>query len=122
KAADIFIQAVAGQIDVVITGPIGRKGFPDLQVHEALADMAHQAGISRIAWRPKDRGEPEVMVERNPVFARFGALDVALPPLAFLQPTKAGEDALVTAVMDLLPKKGKFGDLFCGSGTFSGPM
>ena len=49
-------------------------------------------------------------------------LEPKLPPLAFLQPTKVGEDALVRAVMGLLPLSGKFADLFSGCGTFSGPM
>jgi 23S rRNA (uracil1939-C5)-methyltransferase len=56
------------------------------------------------------------------MIAKFGALEVALPPLAFLQPTQAGEAALVEAVTELLPASGRFADLFAGSGTFSGPM
>ena len=122
KTADIFLQTVDGQCEVVITGPVGKKGSPDLQVYEAAADLAHQAGLSRISWRPKELREPEVLLEVNPLLARFGVLDVALPPLAFLQPTKAGEDALAGAIMDLLPKTGAFADLFAGCGTFSGPM
>lgn len=62
------------------------------------------------------------MLEVSPLRAKFGALDVALPALAFLQPTTAGEAALVDAVMELLPRAGKFADLFAGCGTFSGPM
>ncbi|MCA0202505.1 MAG: hypothetical protein LCH56_17035, partial [Proteobacteria bacterium] len=54
--------------------------------------------------------------------ARFGILDVPLPPLAFLQPTRAGEDALTAAVMIALPARGTFADLFSGCGTFSGAM
>jgi 23S rRNA (uracil1939-C5)-methyltransferase len=54
--------------------------------------------------------------------ARFGDLDIALPPLAFLQPTQAGEDALVESVMALLPRAGNFADFFSGCGTFTGPM
>jgi 23S rRNA (uracil1939-C5)-methyltransferase len=104
---------------------VGKKGKPDLPVREAIADLAHKADINRISWRGRERGERddiEVMIERHPLMAKFGALDVALPPLAFLQPTEAGEAALVAAVMELLPAHGKFADLFSGSGTFSGPM
>ena len=122
KPADIFIQRVGGAAEVVITGPVGRKGVPDLQVHEAAAEMAHGLGISRIAWRAQDRDSPEVLLEVTPLIARFGVLDVALPPLAFLQPTTAGEDAIVAAVLAALPDKGKFADLFAGCGTFTGPM
>ena len=94
-------------------------------MREAIAELAQKADINRISWRGRERGERddiEVMIERNPLRAKFGALDVALPPLAFLQPTQAGEAALVEAVMELLPASGKFADLFAGSGTFTGPM
>ena len=125
KDADIFVQMVGGRCELAITGPVGKKGKPDLPVREAIAELAHKADINRISWRPRERGERddiEVMIERNPLMAKFGALDVALPPLAFLQPTEAGAAALVDAVMELLPASGKFADLFSGSGTFSGPM
>ena len=122
KTTDVFLQSVRGQTELVITGPIGKKGPQDLQVHEAIAALAQALKLARISWRARDRDEPEVMLEVNPLRARFGALDVNLPPLAFLQPTQAGEDALAAAVMAPLPKKGTFADLFCGSGTFSGPM
>ncbi|HEX4194931.1 MAG TPA: class I SAM-dependent RNA methyltransferase, partial [Stellaceae bacterium] len=125
KDADIFIQMVGGRFELAITGPVGRKGKPDLPVREAIAELALKADINRISWRGRERGERddiEVMIERNRLIAKFGALDVALPPLAFLQPTASGEAALVEAVMELLPASGKFADLFAGSGTFSGPM
>lgn len=122
KIADVFIQTINGSYDVVITGPIGKKGVPDLQVYEALAHLTQTLGVNRVGWRASDREAVEVMLEVHPVYATFGKLDVALPPLAFLQPTKVGEDALVRAVMGLLPLSGKFADLFSGCGTFSGPM
>ena len=122
KPADIFIQIVGEQSEVVITGPVGHKGRPDLQVYEAAAELAHAAKITRIAWRPREHAESEILLEVNPLLAKFGSLTVALPPLAFLQPTKSGEDALVWAMMEALPKKGRFADLFAGCGTFSGAM
>jgi 23S rRNA (uracil1939-C5)-methyltransferase len=122
KTVDVFIQSVDGQCDVVITGPIGPKGTPDLQVYETAATLAHRAGLNRLSWRPRESDTPDVLIEINPVFAAFGTLRVPLPPLAFLQPTKQGEAALVDSVMAALPKGGRFADLFAGSGTFSGPM
>ncbi len=122
KTADIFVQTVGGRFEIVITGPIGKKGKPDLAVHEAIAQLAQVPGINRISWRPREHAVPETMIEVGPLHARFGALDVALPSLAFLQPTEAGERALVAAVMELLPQTGKFADLFSGCGTFTGPM
>ena len=125
KDADIFIQMVGGRFEIAITGAVGKKGKPDLPVREAIAELAQKADINRISWRGKERGERddiEVMIERNRLIAKFGPLDVALPPLTFLQPTAPGEAALVDSVMELLPASGKFADLFSGCGTFSGPM
>lgn len=125
KDADIFIQMVGGRFELAITGPVGKKGKPDLPVREAIAALAHQADINRIAWRARERelrDDIEVMIERSKLIAKFGALEVALPPLAFLQPTQLGEAALLEAVIELLPASGRFADLFAGSGTFSGPM
>jgi 23S rRNA (uracil1939-C5)-methyltransferase len=122
KAADVFVQTVEGRFELVITGPVGKKGKPDLAVREAIVLLARNADINRVSWRGRERDEPEIVVELNPLRARFGTLDIALPPLAFLQPTKPGEEALVGAVMELLPPRGKFADLFAGCGTFAGPM
>ncbi len=122
KGADVFVQVVGSAVDVVITGAVGRKGQPDLHVREAMVDLLHQAGVSRVSWRARERDSIEVMVEKDPLVAHFGKLRVALPPMAFLQPTKEGEIALTESVMECLPPKGKFADLFSGCGTFTGPM
>lgn len=116
--ATVFIQAVAGAFEIVITDPAGC----DASARGAIARLADALAIARLSWRAHLGDAPEVIVERATLRARFGALDVALPPLAFLQPTAAGERALVDAVMAALPPSGRFADLFCGSGTFTGPM
>jgi len=122
KPATAFIQTVGGQFEIVITGPVGERGTPDAAVREAMAALADRLGIDRISWRAHLGDAPAVMIERRPLHARFGALEVALPPLGFQQPTPAGEAALVAAVLEALPAAGRFADLFAGSGTFSGPM
>jgi 23S rRNA (uracil1939-C5)-methyltransferase len=125
KAIDVFVQRVGGKVELALTGAVGKKGKPDLPVREAIAALAHEAKIARVSWRPREKGEREdveVILTIEPLRAQFGALDVALPPLAFLQPTQPGEAALVDAVMELLPASGKFADLYCGCGTFTGPM
>lgn len=122
KPAAAFIQAVNGQFDIVITGPVGKTGKPDVQTREAIAQLARESNVNRISWRANPDDAAEVISEVSPLRARFGGLEVILPPLAFLQPTQAGEDALVDSVMGLLPRTGKFADLFSGCGTFTGPM
>jgi 23S rRNA (uracil1939-C5)-methyltransferase len=122
KPATAFIQTIGGQFEIVVTGPVGRHGMPDAAVHEAMTALADELAIDRLSWRAHLGDAAEVMIERRAPHAHFGALDVALPPLGFLQPTPAGEAALVAAVMDALPPAGHFADLFAGSGTFTGPM
>ncbi len=123
KAVDVFIQvATSGGPEVVITGPVGKSPEPDMEARNAMIAMAHDCGLSRVSWRKGERDQPETMVSRNPLVARFGNLDVFLPAMAFLQPTAGGEKALCDAVMEALPPKGKYADLFSGCGTFTGPM
>lgn len=122
KSTDIFAQKVGSLYDVVITGDIGKKAQPDMETRQIIADMVHKTNIARVSWRGREKDRIETIVERAPLIAKFGALNVALPPAAFLQPTPEGEAALVSAVMAAMPAKGKFADLFSGCGTFTGPM
>jgi 23S rRNA (uracil1939-C5)-methyltransferase len=122
KVTDVFIQAVGQRCDVVVTGPFGKAGKADLEVHEALAELARIPHLARLSWRAREHIAPETMLEVAPLHAAFGLLNVSLPPLAFLQPTEAGEAALVGSVLRLLPSKGNFADLFSGCGTFAGSM
>lgn len=122
KPADIFLQLMGDAIDMVITGPVGRGGEPDDFVQAALENLLAESSLTRISWRSHEK-EPSIsLFSKAPVTAYFGKLKVSLPPAAFLQPTAAGEKALVAAVMAALPVSGHFADLFSGCGTFSGPM
>lgn len=124
RPADVMIQKVGAAVEVVITGPVGQKGAPDLAVREAAAEMAQTLGLARLSWRADVRDTPEILLTLSPVAARFGALAVDLPPGAFLQPSAKGEAALAAAVMEALPETGKgpVADLFAGCGTFAGRM
>ncbi len=122
KAADLFLQLMGGAVDLVITGPVGRKGIPDKEVQDAIRELTESSGVTRVSWRPREADDMKTPETKGPVLAYFGPLQVALPPAAFLQPTRAGEKFLVEAVMAAMPAKGKFADLFSGCGTFSGPL
>lgn len=119
---DIFLQLVGNDVDLVISGYVGKTGEPDLAVEEALEVMLHLTPVSRISWRAAENDPIQVIHTKDDIVAKFGALKVELPPFAFLQPTVEGEQALVKAVLDALPEKGRLADLFSGCGTFSGPM
>ncbi|MBG78111.1 MAG: RNA methyltransferase [Alphaproteobacteria bacterium] len=125
RVIDVFLQVLDGGIDCVITGPVGKdkKGVPDFSVQEACGRMLHETDIARISWRMRERAEPELLLEAHPLFKRAGALQVPVPPLAFLQPSREGEEALAQAVMNAVPEGAKrAADLFAGHGTFTGYM
>ena len=126
--------SVAGALDVLIREPAAL----DMEKREDLARFAADAGIDRLSWqrlepeksRPKrGRGRrrgpmaaPEIIVERGPVAARFGAMNVALPPLAFIQTSAPGEAILCDAVSAAVPQGARVADLFSGAGTFTFPL
>lgn len=123
-SADVFIQLVGDAADVAITGPVGLDGIPDDRVAQIAEELVTLTPIARVSWRADETEAFEMLVERDDdaLGVSFGKLRVRLPPAAFLQPTEAGERALVEAVMEALPEKGHFADFFSGSGTFTGPM
>lgn len=122
-AVDVFVQKASnGAVDMVLVGAVGRRGQPDVGVEQAFAPLLELGQIARLSWRETAGASVEVLAEAQPVLQRFGKLQVSLPPFAFLQPTQAGESALVKAVLAGLPAAGNFVDLFSGCGTFTGPL
>ena len=115
---DITIQN-AGGIDVMLTSDWGNF---NLAQNETLAAMMNDLGINRIARRKNETTAPEVLLSRAPVTKTFGALNVNLPPAAFLQASDAGENALTALVKQHAQGAKNIADLFCGSGTFSGHL
>lgn len=124
QAIDVFLQDTGGALDVVITGQIGARRQPQLREQEMMGEISSACGIARISWRLKERDEPEIMMAAAPVLKGAGRLSVPLPPGAFMQPSAAGEDALVAAVRAALTGRAtkKIADLFAGCGTFAGPL
>ncbi|MDH3239187.1 MAG: class I SAM-dependent RNA methyltransferase [Alphaproteobacteria bacterium] len=142
QAAEAEAQVVGGALDLLIRAPAAL----DLPIREALTAFARDAGIARLSYQaerpaPAGRGRnprarrrgaggeapraPEVIVQFSPVTARFGDAAVALPPLAFLQASAAGEAALVAQVLEAVsgvPRGGRVADLYCGAGTFTFPL
>lgn len=137
------VLALDGALDVVIGAPGGLA----LEGREGLAAFARDAGITRISYqplaaakgrgrgRPRERtrgsareapgeapGETEVVAQFGPVAARFGGIQVPLPPAAFLQATALGEEILVERVVKAVAQGARVADLYCGAGTFTFPL
>ena len=99
-------------LDVAVTG--GKE--MDVALHQALADLAREYDLARIAW------DGEIALQRRAPVIRLGSADLTLPPGAFLQATKEGEAALVDAVKQALTGAKRVCDLFAGCGTFALPL
>ena len=87
---------------------------PEREGLERLSAFAEAVDLARLSWAPIGRGEamPEPIVIRRSPQVVFSGVPVALPPGGFLQPSAAGEAALVADVTRLA-------DLYAGCGTFS---
>lgn len=83
----------------------------------ALQDFAGAHALARLVI---DQGNgPETVWQPDPPTVRFGDVAVEVPPFAFLQPTAAGQAALIDAVARAIGDAAAVADLFAGVGTFA---
>lgn len=108
----LAVTETDGGPDVAVTG-----GKPlDAPLRARLAAVAETVGLARLTW------EGELVALRAPPLVRFGRTRVALPPGAFLQATREGENTLLSAVLDNVYGARRVVDLFAGAGTFALPL
>lgn len=122
KAVDLMLQYAGGVFDMVLSGPWRMDGEFTLEQLEIFAEMANQLDIARISVREKEFLAPEPVFTRQNVIKRFGALNVALPPGAFLQASTTSEEVLTRIVTGHVGDASCVVDLFSGCGTFSGAL
>ena len=115
---DILIQCAQGQTEIALTGKIA----PGWEAQQALSDALRATGAARISLRARDYDQYEMLLEEKPYYKNFGPVTVILAPGAFLQPSDEGERALTKCVMDGAGDATRIVDLFCGNGTFTGPL
>lgn len=104
-------------VDLLLQG----KRPLSLTAREALAALADGADLARVTWRT-DRAPPDPVASRRPARITLAGVALDLPPGAFLQPTAAGEAALVAAVTAALSECREVADLYAGCGTFTFPL
>src|SRR5262249_26863719 len=92
----------------------------DLAQREVLARTAGGAKLARLTWLTPEGPDP--IAAHQPAQVTFGGVPVDLPPGAFLQPTAAGEAALVAAVTAAFGACAQVADLYAGCGTFTFPL
>ena len=92
---------------------------PELSDREVLAALAETSDLARVSWQ-EGAGEPEPIVVRRAPVVTFGEVAVTPPPGGFLQPSRAGEEALADLVLSHVPGDAtRIADLYCGCGTFT---
>jgi 23S rRNA (uracil1939-C5)-methyltransferase len=107
-------------IDLLIVS----DSVPNLAAREALAALAETQDLARLSWAARPSAgsapEPEPVVMRRAPLLHFAGVPVAPPPGGFLQPTVAGEAALVERVLAYLPEGAEtIAELYAGCGTFT---
>lgn len=113
RAAQAKMTLTDQGVDLLIEG-VSAEGLAQA---EALADFALAQRLARLSL--DDGYGPQTLYEPEPVTVSFGGVSVALPPYAFLQATRDGEQALVEAVRPALEGAEVWADLFSGLGTFA---
>ena len=110
--AEAHVTAADNGIDIGFRANVQLK--PALAT--AFATAAPAMGAVRVLWNGG------LAFESSAPTVRFGKADVKLPPQSFLQPTRAGEAALLARVLEVTKGAKSIADLFSGCGTFSLPL
>ena len=114
RAASVIANLLDSGPDVLLRtdGPL------HLADRIALTEFARAHMLPRIAWaQGTDEPEP-VAVLRPPTIALSG-VEIIPPPGAFLQASSSGEAAIVAAVLEAVPAKGRIAELYAGCGTIT---
>lgn len=115
----IFITEADNGLDIVL-----ETDFPlTLELRIAISELvAANPQIIRFSVGAKNLNPETIVIVSNP-YITVGGKTVAIPPATFLQPSVAGQNALIETVMKYVgDDSGKIADLFCGIGTFSYPL
>jgi len=91
-----------------------------------LTALANAHGLPRISWAPGlargSQGEPEPACLLRPATTALSGVDTPIPPGAFLQASREGEDAIIAVVLAALPPlapKARILELFAGCGSIT---
>lgn len=113
RRARLLLTEADQGIDLLIEG-IEAEG---LAAAEAITEFCQRHGVARFAI---DNGlGPETRWEPDAVTITLGGVPVPMPHNSFLQATREGEAALVSAVREGVGHAGTVADLFAGLGTFA---
>jgi 23S rRNA (uracil1939-C5)-methyltransferase len=109
KPLDIQVSATDAGIDMDVRGS-GRLSAARMTDLARIATAHHLVRLTRHGELIAQREAPTLMI---------GRARVTLPPGAFLQATRLGEETLAGLVADQVDKARSVTDLFCGLGPFA---
>jgi 23S rRNA (uracil1939-C5)-methyltransferase len=112
ETIDISVTETPTGLDVDVKGAGSIDRF-ERRGLERLGALAETASIGRLTLNG------QVAVSRSVPRVKMGDAIVALPAGAFLQATRAGEEALAQKVLEWTKGKKHVADLFAGLGTFA---
>lgn len=120
ESGDVWLCEADNGIDIVLEF----ENKPELGHRMAIFEQAQTAeNVIRISHRQRADAEAEPIVEKSAPYIKIADTFVYIPAGTFLQPSREGEQALVSLVLKYLGETtGKIADLFCGVGTFSYPL
>tara|TARA_A100000171_G_C2122086_1_gene141360 strand:- start:780 stop:1787 length:1008 start_codon:yes stop_codon:yes gene_type:complete len=99
-------------IDIALKTKSGIK--QDLAFHEAVRDFSESQGLARLSL------DGEILLTRIEPVVTFGGAPVAVSAESFLQVNKNAEEAMLSLLLDHLPRELKrVADLFAGRGLFA---
>jgi len=113
RTGDVHLTFADQGVDLMLKG-VKVEG---LEAIEALTAFCEANGLARLSIDEGYGAEPRY--EPRPVTVTLGAVAVPLPVGAFLQATREGEAALVSAVLEAVGDAAHPLDLFAGLGTFA---
>jgi 23S rRNA (uracil1939-C5)-methyltransferase len=112
-------------VTLLAAGPdllLRTDGTPDAADRDAMIRFAVDSNLTRL-HAATGRAAPEPICLLRPATIRFAGTEVTPPPGGFLQPTEAGEAAIVAAVLAGLPARaGRIVEFHAGCGTLTLPL
>lgn len=117
EKGDVWVTEADNGLDLVLEFP----SELNLELRQIIFEkVSGQNEIIRVSHRQSVNHRPETIMEKIKPHLLIAGQEVYIPAGTFLQPSKAGVQALVGLVLDSLQGvTGTIADLFCGVGTFS---
>src|SRR5690625_280434 len=116
---DVLLLQADNGVDLLLITP----DPPELAAREHLIRFATEQDIARITWASDQRMAPELLFQQEAPRLAFGGVPVTPPPGGFVQPSREGEEALVSAVRRAIPGgTRRIIELFAGCGSFTFPL